>query len=55
MIGDIPTEPLCGDGTVSQPAPLPVIREDTRTLSRIVLATASVIGSLMGLVAYWIG
>jgi hypothetical protein len=55
MTDNIPTEPLCGYGSVPQPAPVQVTREDTRTLSRIVLTTATVIGSLMGLVAYWIG
>jgi hypothetical protein len=55
MTDDIPTEPLDGYGPVPQRAPPHTIREDTRTLSRIVLTTATAIGGLMGLVAYWIG
>jgi len=29
--------------------------EDTRTLGRVVLTTATAIGGMMGLVTYWIG
>jgi hypothetical protein len=52
MTNDIPPEPLCGDDRVP---PDTTIREDARTLSRIVLTTATAVGGLMGLVAYWIG
>jgi hypothetical protein len=52
---DLPRGSLSGFDRVPQRVSLDPVREDMRTLSRIVLATATTIGGMMGLVTYWIG